>query len=155
MYYNTNPYGSYPYTGGVIPSASPGYTNQMAGNYSNYPQISMPTQQTSQFLNGKLVDSKDIVKATEVPIGSYGVFPKADFSEIYVKLWNNDGTTSVVEFKPTITQEEKGESPEGKMLNSLFAKIDSLEKKIDSVIGASVKPKESKVAKKEAAVNDY
>jgi hypothetical protein len=51
-------------------------------------------------LNGKLVDGEEMVKATEVPIGSYGIFPKADFSEIYIKSWNNNGTTSIVKFAP-------------------------------------------------------
>jgi hypothetical protein len=41
-----------------------------------------------------------MVKVAEVPIGAYGVFPKADLSEIYIKTWNNNGTTSIVTFKP-------------------------------------------------------
>lgn len=34
-----------------------------------------------------MVDSLDVAKATEVPIGGYGIFPKADLSEIYIKSW--------------------------------------------------------------------
>jgi hypothetical protein len=57
-------------------------------------------QQQNVGINGKIVDSEDIVKATEVPIGGYGVFPKADLSEIYIKTWNNNGTTSILIYKP-------------------------------------------------------
>jgi hypothetical protein len=57
-------------------------------------------QQQNVGINGKIVDSEDIVKATEVPIGGYGVFPKADLSEIYIKTWNNNGTTSILTYKP-------------------------------------------------------
>jgi hypothetical protein len=39
-------------------------------------------------LNGKLVDSEDMARVTEVPIGGYGIFPKADLSEVYIKSWN-------------------------------------------------------------------
>ena len=78
--------------------------------YLNYPygnqyQQQMPDQAQSQTpqpqgLNGKIVDSQDVVRATEVPIGGYGIFPKADLSEIYIKSWNNNGTTSVITYKP-------------------------------------------------------
>ena len=37
-----------------------------------------------------------MVKATDVPIGGYGVFPKGDFTEIYIKSWNQDGTRQAV-----------------------------------------------------------
>jgi hypothetical protein len=50
------------------------------------------------------VDSEEMVKATEVPIGSYGVFPKADLSEIYLKTWNNNGTTSIIKFTPVAAE---------------------------------------------------
>lgn len=133
-FYNQNPYVSYPYGG--IQSPSPyGYSS---GNMSgmNYPQQNVNIQQQQQqILNGKIVDSKDVVKVTEVPLGSYGVFPKADFSEIYVKLWNNDGTTSLVEFKPVLQEQtEKIESEEHKLLTALMGKINDLEIKIDNIV---------------------
>lgn len=64
--------------------------------YGNY----VPT------LQGKVVDSVEVARGAEVPIGGYGVFPKADLSEIYIKSWRNDGTTSVVTFRP-IVEEKK------------------------------------------------
>ena len=55
--------------------------------YTQYQQPQMQQPMTSQQFPvlGKIVDSLDVVKATEVPIGGYGIFPKADLSEIYVK----------------------------------------------------------------------
>ena len=68
------------------------YLNYPYGN--QYQQQQMPYQAQAQTpqpqgLNGKIVDSQDVVRATEVPIGGYGIFPKADLSEIYIKSWNN------------------------------------------------------------------
>ena len=70
------------------------YPSNLYGNYSYgaaYPQaVNLPAQNLNQSLLGKVVDGEDVVKATEVPFGGYGVFPKADLSELYIKSWNND-----------------------------------------------------------------
>ena len=75
------------------------YNNNFQGNNFNQP-LSQQNASAQQFnlqvpntLNGKIVESKDIVSVTEIPLGGYGLFPKADLSEIYVKVWNNSGTT--------------------------------------------------------------
>ena len=106
-------------------------------------------------LNGKLVDSADVVKATEVPIGGYGIFPKADLSEIYVKSWNNDGTTNLVTFKPIIPPVETVavESQQMIDINAILDKISILENKLDAVLNAEktvIKP-----IRKELSANDY
>lgn len=87
--------------------------------YNNFPQ-SQPTQ-NNQTIYGKMVDSLDVVKASEVPIGGYGIFPKADFSELYVKSWNNDGTTSIICFKPFV---EKSES------ETIMERLEKLENEV-------------------------
>lgn len=133
-YYNPNYYQSYPY-----------------GNSQYIPQYSqVPQQSISQGLNGKVVDSEDVVRATEVPIGGYGIFPKADLSEIYVKSWNNNGTTSVFTFKPSMPPEPVKETS-NKDMQSLIEKISNLETKIDSLCGIPVK--EEKPAAKKESVN--
>lgn len=66
------------------------YPNNLYQNYSypntnNYiPQI-QNNQYTQPQLQGKVVESEDMVKVSEIPFGTYGVFPKADLNEIYVK----------------------------------------------------------------------
>ena len=128
------------------PNLYQNYMQQYSGNYM-MPQPPMPMmsqnnipsqqgQPQASTLNGKLVDSLDVAKATEVPIGGYGIFPKADLSEIYIKSWNSNGTTSIITFKPiapeenptSVTQQEKS------MSNVLIQKITELENKIDMLI---------------------
>lgn len=132
----------------------------MNGNMGGYPavysgQYPLPvqTQQSTfssvssmqpsappQGLNGKIVDSEDVVKATEVPIGGYGIFPKADLSEIYIKSWNNNGTTSVITFKPIIPEPQQAgqtNSENNEISNLLLQKIDLLENKLDMFLSTA------------------
>lgn len=111
-YYNPNYYQNNPYNNFQIPQQTQQSNNQM------------------QTICGKMVDSVDIVKASEVPIGGYGVFPKADFSELYIKTWNNDGTTRIISFKPF---EQKSES------ESILSRLDELEKKVEKLNKQPVK----------------
>ena len=91
-------------------------------------------------MNGKIVDSEDVIKATEVPIGGYGIFPKADLSEIYVKTWNNNGTTSVITFQPIATpQKTEINNINNSVLSQLFQKIEIVENKIDAVLSENKK----------------
>ena len=103
--------------------------------YSSYPQQQYQYQQQNNLytgLQGKVVDSEDIVKVTDVPVGSYGVFPKADLSEVYIKTWNSNGTTSILTFKPVVNSKTPQE--EEKTNNMLFSKIEELEAKINSFL---------------------
>lgn len=128
------------------------YPNNLYQNYpygNNYPQYTQPaiaaqpqmqTQPTAlpstnlnqqSVLQGKIVDGEEIVRATEVPFGGYGVFPKADLSEIYIKTWNNDGTTKVVTYTPILTQTT--DSVKSVSMNDILTKMEEIEKKIDSI----------------------
>ena len=71
-------------------------------------QPQMTTSQSNQ-IPGKIVDSQEVARVSDIPFGGYGIFPKADLSEVYVKMWNNNGTTSLVCFKPVV---------EGKVVNN-------------------------------------
>jgi hypothetical protein len=123
------------------------YLNYPYGN--QYQQQQMPYQAQTQTpqpqgLNGKIVDSQDVVRATEVPIGGYGIFPKADLSEIYIKSWNNNGTTSVITYKPESPQPVATTDP----ITELKEQIIVINSKLDSILAAApvkeVKP-ESKI----------
>lgn len=123
------------------------YYNPYAPIYQGMPQMtqmpSYPTQPNSQMaapqppqvqsLNGKIVDSEDILKVTEIPMGGYGIFPKADFKEIYLKYWKDNGTTEILTFKPTeqkicMTEQEQA-------IKTILEKIDSMEQKINILFG--------------------
>lgn len=110
------------------------YNYQPGGFYQPYQQSSgIPQQQyygpQAPVLNGKLVDSIEVAKASEVPFGSFGIFPKADFSEIYIKFWNNDGTTKVVAFKPS----EAGKAPSDDT-QQILEQIAALNSKLDEIL---------------------
>ena len=84
------------------------YNNQF--NYNPYmnqqpryqpmeqPMNSYQTQPPS--LLGKAVDSVDVVKAMDIPLGNTGYFPLMDGSGIITKSWLPDGTTKITEYKP-------------------------------------------------------
>lgn len=90
-YFNQQPYQpSYqPYT--------PSYQPMQSNIQSNTPNT------LSNALNtlGKVVDSIDVVRATEIPMdGSIYYFPKADGSIVYSKQWLPNGTTKIGSFLP-------------------------------------------------------
>lgn len=126
-YYPNNYYLNYPYGNQYSPQ-------QM--NTPNMP-VQMPpqTQTATPNLNGKIVDSADIVRATEVPIGGYGIFPKADLSEIYIKSWNNNGTTSIITFKPEPPKQEEVVQKVDS-INEVKEHLTKLEEKIDAILNS-------------------
>lgn len=79
---------------------------QMEQAYPQYGQ-QVPIQQQSAGVNGKVVDSADLITANDVPMdGNVAVFPKRDFSEIYAKSWKADGTIQTIVYKPVLEQKE-------------------------------------------------
>lgn len=150
--YPNNFYQNYPY-GNIY---SQGY-QQLAQNFLNqYPQ------QTTQQLNngtpqvpiqGKIVDGEDVVKATEVPFGGFGIFPKGDMSEIYLKTWNENGSTKITTFKPIELDEVKTET----ITNNneiLLEKMKEIENKIDKIT-EKYEIEENKKEEKKVIVSDY
>lgn len=116
------------------------YFNNFPYNGYSGAQFIPPQNQFPQHtINGKIVDSADVVKATEVPIGGYGIFPKADLTEIYIKSWNNNGTTSVITFRPVAPEATVTTSNETSIL---LQKIESLEQKLDNLLTPSAQKKE-------------
>ena len=116
-------------------------------NIQRFQQTQQP-EQIQQGIFGKVVQSQDMIVANDVPMnGSVAFFPKSDLSEIYAKQWSADGTISTMVFKPDKKEEavnptmdaEKlkiGLSDEvtdvfNKHFDTLFLKIEELEKKID------------------------
>lgn len=62
-------------------------------------------------LQGKTVDSIDVVKATDIPLdGSVSYFPIVDGSAIVTKQLQQDGTSKVIIYKPVDGNEVKEES---------------------------------------------
>ena len=127
--------------------------NNFYQNYSGYQQ-QLPISSLPS-IQGKVVDNQDMVRVSEVPFGGFGVFPKGDLSEIYVKSWSSNGTTQISTYKP-IPVEETQEAKEASAHDKLLKKIDSLNEKLDKLMCAGA-DQESKtaVAAKDVRVNAY
>lgn len=136
------------------PNSYMGYNNYNSNPYMQPQQQSIIPQTTS--LNGKIVESQEIVKVTEVPIGGYGIFPRADLTEIYVKTWDaNTKQMSILTYKLDTTSELS--TPKTDMTSKILERVDSLEQKIDSILaGFSPSVEESApAAKKEVKKNAF
>ena len=103
-YMNQNPnyYAQYMQPQAQQPQYNP-YLQRME-NLQQFQQTLNPAQvqMQNQFQTlGKMVDSIDVVKATDIPMdGNAYYFPKADGTEVYCKQWLQNGTTRILTFKP-------------------------------------------------------
>ena len=134
------------------------YPNNFYQNYS-YGNMYQPQQAQPAVaaLQGKVVDSVDMVRVNEVPFGGFGVFPKGDLSEIYVKSWNNNGTTQINTYKP-IPVEETKEAKEISSRDELLQKINALNEKLDALMNSTAKQAPTPAvpaAAKDVKVNAY
>lgn len=86
------------------------YMNNQYGYQTQYQQTIQPQQQIQQeVLNGKYVDSIDVVKASNVDMsGNLTWYPKSDKSEVYCKGLNpNTGSSYILTYKLVETEEPK------------------------------------------------
>ena len=97
-YPNNNFYSNYP------------YNNPYLSNAAAVAQTPTQPAPSASTLQGKIVDGEEMVKATEVPFGGYGVFPKADLSEIFIKTWNGNGTTQITSYRPYFSSDKTEDS---------------------------------------------
>lgn len=82
--------------------------------------------QNRQFLNGKSVDSIDVVKAMDIPLdGSISYFPIADGSAIVTKQLQTDGTSKTIVYRPV--NEEKKDTPAYVTMSELEKTISELD----------------------------
>lgn len=85
---------------------SQGYQNNYQQSYPQNPQNY--SQQGIVGLQGKTVDSVDVVKAIDIPLdGSISYFPIADGSVIVTKQLQKDGTSKTIIYKPIEQEAEK------------------------------------------------
>ena len=92
---------------------------------------------------GKMVDSIDVVKATDIPMdGNAYYFPKADGTEVYCKQWLQNGTTRILTFKPVFEDDTNNLSNteeklkfEGfeSVLTDISENVDSILEKINEI----------------------
>ena len=133
-----------------MPMQNP-YMDRMAQLQQYQQNLQQPIQQqamssASQQMNiiGKMVDSIDVVKATDIPMdGNAYYFPKADGTEVYCKQWLQNGTTRILTFKPVFEDNPNNVSSGAEKLKiglsdevtEVFMKrFDELEKRIDDLM---------------------
>ena len=109
-YMNQNPNYYAQYMQPQQPQYNP-YLQRME-NLQQFQQTLNPAQVQNQFQTlGKMVDSVDVVKATDIPMdGNVYYFPKADGTEVYCKQWLQNGTTRILTFKPVL-EDDPNNSP--------------------------------------------
>ena len=122
---------------------------QRMENLQQFQQAIQPQAQMQGANNftplGKIVDSVDIVKATDIPMdGSMYYFPKADGSMVFGKQWLANGQTRILTFKASLDEEGNNSSSEAEkfkiepsdelleifqsMFDGVLERIDKLEK---------------------------
>ena len=126
-------------------------------NYQqNLQQSLVPTQMSGanqMSALGKMVDSIDVVKATDIPMdGNAYYFPKADGTEVYCKQWLQNGTTRILTFKPVLEDNPNNVSSDtekfkislsDEVTDVFMKRFDELEKRIDDLMSkkTTVRPK--------------
>ena len=101
-------------------------------------------QQAAQRINGRVVQSADMITANDVPMdGSVAFFPTQDLSEIYAKSWDANGKIVTRLFKPVSDSYPSNQTQDTEKLKiglsdevtQVFMKrFDELEKRIDDLI---------------------
>ena len=122
-------------------------------------QASMPGASQQMNVIGKIVDSIDVVRATDVPMdGNMYYFPKADGTEIFGKQWLPNGQTHILTFKPDLDIDPNNVSNADEKLKiglsdeatEVFMKrFDDIEKRLDEFIGKKTTNRTKKEAESE------
>lgn len=108
---------------------------------------------------GKMVDSIDVVKATDIPMdGNAYYFPKADGTEVYCKQWLQNGTTRILTFKPVFEDNPNNLSSNTEKLKisisdefteAFMKRFDELEKRIDDLMPKKTTARSKKESEEE------
>lgn len=116
-----------------------GMPQMPVNNPMNYftPQMQQQIQQQqNSMLNGKIVESIDNVKLTDIPMdGNSFYFPKADGTEIYTKRWLANGSTEVAVFKRITEESEKHVEKFNfnEMEGNIMDKLNSIDERISKI----------------------
>ena len=121
------------------------YMQQRMDNLQQFQQaINQPQMAQNQFNPfGKMVESIDIVKVTDIPMdGNMYYFPQADGQAIYGKKFLPNGQTQILAFKPILESEPNNLSNENEkskfdtlneFLEGIQSEVRSLSDKIDKI----------------------
>ena len=149
------PYNSYPQQ--YMPNP---YMDRMA-QLQQFQQSLQPQQQQIG-ISGKVVESIDMVRATDIPMnGEVIYFPKADGTEIYTKRWLPNGTTEVIAYKPVLAplNEQATTNAQAEesfivgqfkgFMDEVIKRFDGIESRLDSFEQAPLKNKTKSTVKED------
>lgn len=101
------------------------YGRNMNQNSFGYPSLSAFSN-TLPTIHGRKVNGIEDIMPNEIPMdGTVSLFPKSDFSCIFAKQWNSDGTISTVTFVPYSTNAQSSNRSDdiSKHVNNEFNEI--------------------------------
>lgn len=122
----------YPWNGGLNNQTLPSDSQNQRTNLG-YQQIPYGYPQQSQtpapsYLFGKVVTDPDRIAPNEVPMnGSPGFFPMPDYSAIYLKAWQPNGTIGTIKFIPEVKNEENTTTTESPILKEVIERLERIE----------------------------
>lgn len=120
---------------------------QPLNRYQQPEQVYMQNQSTYKQrlgLQGKTVDSIEVVKATDIPLdGSISYFPLVDGSSIVTKQLMQDGTSRMIVYKPAETT-PKANTAENK---EIYVTEEQLEEKLKTFNNEEIKLEIQKLKK--------
>ena len=146
MNYSNYPYGN-PYFNSQFYNNPYSYQSVQPRNIQQTQVNPQVSQNNQAILQGKVVDSIDVVKATDVTLdGSVCYFPLIDGSAIITKQLQQDGTSKIVVYKPI---EENSNVQETKYITE-----NDLKKEIDKIDFSQFKDKFKEIDRKIEDLSD-
>lgn len=122
------------------------YANMFTPQMQQQIQQQLPVQ--NNLSTGKIVDSIDIVKVTDIPMdGNSYYFPKADGSEVYAKKWLANGTTEVIRFVKAIETDKNEEDKPfdfESMQNDIVERLNAIDGRMEKLEKGLVSRQSSK-----------
>lgn len=86
-------------------------------------QSPLPAPQKPVGIAGRTISNVSDVTPNEVPMdGSVSLFPMKDYSAIFAKAWNGDGTIRTVRYVPEMEQESEDSTKQ------IIERLDKIEK---------------------------
>jgi hypothetical protein len=115
------------------------------------PQMQQQIQQQIPMQNnlstGKIVDSVEAVKVTDIPMdGNAYYFPKADGTEVYAKRWLANGKTEIIRFVKAIETDQEEVKPFDfeSMQSNIFERLDVIDDRMQKLEKGLVSRQSSK-----------
>lgn len=126
--------------------------------------LQQPTVTSQVPALGKVVESMDIVKVTDIPMdGNVYYFPKADGEEIYTKQFMPNGQTRILTFKPFLDAEPNNSADKDlksqialsdELTEAFMKRFDDLEMQMKEILSKSATKNTTSRSKKEVAEDE-